>query len=406
MALNLNLRIFLHQVFNSARLMQDRRPASIIWVHVLASPALCPYGAAAVNVTLGHTAQGLSMATRPWRLKAALPGLTKGLHIASNGSIKKLGVPHRCVEQRTDTCVDTHSTSAHLTSPVSRLDWLFLQKISAVHPHILRLLSWVSRHLRPSTRVPLRAPQLVSLLPSFSHQSIHFVPSNIQLWSDHISVQRPFISPCWGVKKAPALWPATHSLALTSLLSFLASSTELETRATPGETLLLTCLRPQLCSAHGALPFTWLCPGRSYPPSNSVQMTLSTSFLAPLLAIFLCSLAPSLSELKKKKCGYSWHDSSSLLDSKPPEGSRPRLSSWALSLAWCDLSGSICQFYSWKNCSDHSLNLQSSWPRQLCHRHLCFDRHLHSSISIIFFIFFKLTSLSSLIFLSCCHKNT
>ena len=91
MALNLNLRIFLHQVFNSARLMQDCRPASIIWVHVLASPALCPYGAAAVNVTLGHTAQGLSMATRPWRLKAALPGLTKGLHIASNRSIKKLG---------------------------------------------------------------------------------------------------------------------------------------------------------------------------------------------------------------------------------------------------------------------------------------------------------------------------
>lgn len=50
--------------------------SSIIWVHGLASPALCPYRTAALNVTLGHRAQGLSMATRPWRLKAALPCLT------------------------------------------------------------------------------------------------------------------------------------------------------------------------------------------------------------------------------------------------------------------------------------------------------------------------------------------
>ena len=236
-----------------------------------------------------------------WRLP--FQAWLQGLHITYNRSIKKLGIPHRCVEQRTNTCVDTHSTSAHLISPVSRLDWLFLQNISPVHPHILKLLPWVSCQLLPSTRVPLMAPQLVSLLPSFFHQSIHFLSSNIQLWSDHISVQRPFISPCWGVKKAPALWPATHNLALTPLLSFLVSSTELETRATPGKTFLLICLLicPQLCSAHGALPFTSLCPGRSYPPSNSVQMTLSTSFLGPLLAIFLCSLAPSLSELKKKK---------------------------------------------------------------------------------------------------------
>lgn len=76
MALNLNLRVFLHQVFNSARLMQDYRQASIIWVHVLASPAPCPYRIAAPNVTLGHMDQGLHMASRPWLLKAALPCLT------------------------------------------------------------------------------------------------------------------------------------------------------------------------------------------------------------------------------------------------------------------------------------------------------------------------------------------
>ena len=34
-----------------------------------------------------------------------------GLHIAYNRSVKKPGVPHRWVEQRTNTCVDTHSTS-------------------------------------------------------------------------------------------------------------------------------------------------------------------------------------------------------------------------------------------------------------------------------------------------------
>lgn len=76
MALNLNLRVFFHQVFNSSRLMQDYRQASIIWVHVLTSPALCPYRIAALNVTLGYVAQGLYMATRPWLLKAALPCLT------------------------------------------------------------------------------------------------------------------------------------------------------------------------------------------------------------------------------------------------------------------------------------------------------------------------------------------
>ena len=75
MALNLNLRVFLHQVFNSAKLMQDYQQASIIWVHVLASPALCPYRIAAPNVTLGHMARGLHMASRPWLLKAALPCL-------------------------------------------------------------------------------------------------------------------------------------------------------------------------------------------------------------------------------------------------------------------------------------------------------------------------------------------